>query len=893
MSEYGKSQLIKMLTNVPAEGWSRQKVKDMVDTLWRDPVHLRWSGFEYAGGTDCNMSFNESTRVFTVSPKIRAFSYFQMKTKLSYHVHTTAFEVTISDTEGLHVIYFADDPDTKKQVLLSIRPSAEEIEDIYLHKVIVAWLYWIPEDPITEEPGRAIYYGDSRHGSEWPSQVHWWNHRSLNSLRETGLTITGTQSDQDGSQNSHAQMEITGGSVLHSDIRQEIDGSSPASLPIWFMVNGAPNIVSNPGFVFAVAGTICYNDGTGLTAAQDDKFVMYHLFATNCLLESLISAMGLAQYNTLGDAMKSAQYEIDLIRQTFPHSNMMLIDTVIFQTSSAYGNAVKTRLVTTVAATAGNDEKVALASAATGNITGDPGYLDDQYFYPTLVAGKLVYRPIERNGDIYYLHINDADIENYKYALRENPDDEEDTVECTATNSEELIQEYITRPKYPGVSVITKGFWIFETWLSLSDIFDEHRLKIRVYKRDNLENETLLFTVEEPITELSTTKHQIITEQEEIILDFEDRLVFKYFYVTTRMIPCTLTLYMEGTENYSRIRTPIRGKGEGEGWLYMAYASDDQGSDFALDPGTLPYIGILRSLKEIPELTVEHFEGLWKKYIGDDGDPGQDGYTPVKDVDYFDGQDGQPGADGVTPHIGQNGNWFIGETDTGIPAAGQPGADGQDGQPGADGVTPHIGQNGNWFIGETDTGVPAAGQPGADGQDGYTPVKGVDYFDGQHGQPGEDGKEVELSVFGDYIVWRYLGDSSWNNLVTLSSITGPSGADGEDGAPGSAGIDGKQIELRENAGWLEWRYVGDANWTQLYEIPTGGSGGDTFVVHIKFEDSGSQVYTCPYACKFTAMKYSQASAPTLSTALNTNLAEYDDLTVTADIGLVTLDGIWL
>ena len=31
-------------------------------------------------------------------------------------------------------------------------------------------------------------------------------------------------------------------------------------------------------------------------------------------------------------------------------------------------------------------------------------------------------------------------------------------------------------------------------------------------------------------------------------------------------------------------------------------------------------------------------------------------------------ESGTPGADGITPHIGSNGNWFIGETDTGVSA---------------------------------------------------------------------------------------------------------------------------------------------------------------------------------------------------------------------------------
>lgn len=42
-------------------------------------------------------------------------------------------------------------------------------------------------------------------------------------------------------------------------------------------------------------------------------------------------------------------------------------------------------------------------------------------------------------------------------------------------------------------------------------------------------------------------------------------------------------------------------------------------------------------------------------------------------------------------------------------------------------VTPHIGENGNWYIGETDTGKPSSGQ-GAPGTDGKTPVRGVDYW---------------------------------------------------------------------------------------------------------------------------------------------------------------------
>ena len=70
---------------------------------------------------------------------------------------------------------------------------------------------------------------------------------------------------------------------------------------------------------------------------------------------------------------------------------------------------------------------------------------------------------------------------------------------------------------------------------------------------------------------------------------------------------------------------------------------------------------------------------------GEKGEDGDDGYTPVKGVDYFDGKDGYTPVKGV------------------------------DYTDGADGKTPVKGVD--YF----------------DGKDGYTPVKGIDYFDGNDG----------------------------------------------------------------------------------------------------------------------------------------------------------------
>ena len=70
------------------------------------------------------------------------------------------------------------------------------------------------------------------------------------------------------------------------------------------------------------------------------------------------------------------------------------------------------------------------------------------------------------------------------------------------------------------------------------------------------------------------------------------------------------------------------------------------------------------------------------------------------------------------------------------------GAAGQDGAPGQDGITPTIGANGNWYLGDTDTGKPSRGETGQAGADG---------IDGADGQPGADGKSAyQYAVEGGY-----------------------------------------------------------------------------------------------------------------------------------------------
>ena len=110
---------------------------------------------------------------------------------------------------------------------------------------------------------------------------------------------------------------------------------------------------------------------------------------------------------------------------------------------------------------------------------------------------------------------------------------------------------------------------------------------------------------------------------------------------------------------------------------------------------------------------------------GDAGADGQDGADGKDGVDGKDGKDGADGKDGITPQlkIGDDNIWYVSYdggqswTSLEVRASGDKGGRGEKGDKGdkgvkgdkgADGLTPFIGENGNWWIGEKDTGVKAA-----------------------------------------------------------------------------------------------------------------------------------------------------------------------------------------
>ena len=100
---------------------------------------------------------------------------------------------------------------------------------------------------------------------------------------------------------------------------------------------------------------------------------------------------------------------------------------------------------------------------------------------------------------------------------------------------------------------------------------------------------------------------------------------------------------------------------------------------------------------------------------------------------------------------------------------------------------------------------------------------------GPAGAAGSPGASVNLQVSGGYIQWQHVGDSSWTNLIAVSSLVGATGATGATGAAGQNGTNGASVNLQVSGGYIQWQHVGDSSWTNLIAVSslvgaTGATG---------------------------------------------------------------------
>jgi hypothetical protein len=124
--------------------------------------------------------------------------------------------------------------------------------------------------------------------------------------------------------------------------------------------------------------------------------------------------------------------------------------------------------------------------------------------------------------------------------------------------------------------------------------------------------------------------------------------------------------------------------------------------------------------------------------------------------------------------------------------------------------------------------------------------------------PGNDGREIQLQSGETHIQWRYVGDAAWTNLVALSELTG---------------ADGREVELQASATHIQWRYSGTASWTNLVALSEIAGGGADAVQPRHFVKDIAKVLTLDF-CREELEQYVNISVTTTDSRVS-SMADED------------------
>ena len=171
---------------------------------------------------------------------------------------------------------------------------------------------------------------------------------------------------------------------------------------------------------------------------------------------------------------------------------------------------------------------------------------------------------------------------------------------------------------------------------------------------------------------------------------------------------------------------------------------------------------------------------------------------------------------------------------------------------GADGITPTIGDNGNWYLGNTDTNKPSRGETGARGEKGDTGTQGPQGEMGPQGPRGEKGDKGDAFTYSDFTT---------EQLAALKGEKGDTGAQGPKGEKGDTGAQGPQGEQGPKGD------TGDVG-PQGPKGDTGATGAAGKSAYSYAQDGGYTGTEAEFAAKLAAEKLPNPYPLTFTGAVN-------------------------
>ena len=292
---------------------------------------------------DSSISFNDSTRTFTIQPTGSSYDVYIEGIKVT----KTGIETVVIDS-GTALNYIHFDTDTYQ---LQTKTSFFNFDT----DVPIAFIHW------NSGIGQSTFFGEERHGIRMDSVTHKWIHNTFGMQYIDGLSIGNYVLLGDGSSNSHAQISVSDGTLYQEDIIINItDGDnnveftqqlSPTGyFPVYYHSGITGQWVRDSGTPYPVkynATRALYNSYSGGTWSvinvPNNRYFAMWLVATNDINDPILSIMGQREDSSLGSAENNNNWtDIDLTN--IPTNELRPLYRLIFLTNNTFTNTPKSSL---------------------------------------------------------------------------------------------------------------------------------------------------------------------------------------------------------------------------------------------------------------------------------------------------------------------------------------------------------------------------------------------------------------------------------------------------------------------------------------------------------------------------------------------------------------------
>lgn len=294
----------------------------------------------HADRAESTISFSNTTRIFTIAPTATTYEVWCAGTKYDL----TTQSVTIPNTTGLYYLYF------DASGVLHYKTTYFD----WPNETPTAYVYW------NSATAKAEFFADERHGIVLDWATHEYLHRTRGAAFATGFSLGSYTTTGTGNLNSDAQVGMGNGTFFDEDLQVDVVATATPTPNTW-----EQNLVS-PGQIpmLRLDGTAWrrdtattyplkqgsvrpqYNLLSGSTwssvDADNGKYVISWVMATNNLNEPVMAILGQDQYSSLNTA-RNATWD-SLVLTGFPVFEFRPLYKLIFLTQTTMTNTPKAAL---------------------------------------------------------------------------------------------------------------------------------------------------------------------------------------------------------------------------------------------------------------------------------------------------------------------------------------------------------------------------------------------------------------------------------------------------------------------------------------------------------------------------------------------------------------------